>query len=186
MSPAERAGLSPARLANIERLLTEKYLDRGRLPGALTQIWRRGELAYSSALGAMDIARAKPVRVDGIYRIRSMSKPITTVALMMLVEEGRIGLADDVATYIPSWKNLAVFAGGTRGAFRTVPPKQPMKIIDLMTHTSGLTYASAIGTPVAQAYADAGVGRQASAGLSEMMEQLTAMPLEFSPGEAWN
>jgi CubicO group peptidase (beta-lactamase class C family) len=186
MSPAERAGLSPVRLANIERLLREKYLDTGRFPGTLTQIWRRGELAYSSALGSTDIARNRPVREDAIYRIRSMSKPITTVAIMMLVEEGRIGLNDDVAAYIPAWKDLTVFAGGKPGAFRTVPVKRPMKVIDLMTHTSGLTYASAIGTPVAQAYADAGIGRQASAGLGEMMKQLATIPLEFSPGEAWN
>ncbi len=135
----------------------------------------------------MDIARNKPVREDAIYRIRSMSKPITTVATMMLVEEGRIGLADDVDTYIPAWNDLAVFAGGTRRAFRTAPVTRPMKIVDLMTHTSGLTYASAIGTPVAQAYADLGIGKpDTPGGLSAMVEQLAGMPLEFSPGEAWN
>jgi len=187
MSAAERVGLSPARLANLDRMLKEKYVDRGRLPGTLTQVWRRGELAHTSMIGSMDLERGKPMREDAIFRIYSMTKPITAVALMMLVEEGRIGLGDDVATYIPSWKDLGVFVSGTHGAFVTSPPKRPMKVIDLATHTSGLTYQWMSRTNVDAAYREVGINDAATEGdLDAMIGQFAKLPLEFSPGERWN
>ena len=88
--------------------MKRRYVDSGRLPGMLTMVYRRGKLAHIGMAGHMDLERDKPMRDDAIFRIYSMSKPITAVALMMLVEEGMIGLDDDVATHIPSWKNLGV------------------------------------------------------------------------------
>ena len=108
MSTAESLGLSSTRLANLDRVMQERYVDTGLLPGILTQVYRDGQLAHCGMSGLMDIERAKPMREDAIFRIYSMTKPITSVALMMLVEEGKLGLDDDVHTHIPSWKKLGV------------------------------------------------------------------------------
>ena len=108
----EEVGFSPSRLARLDEVMKRRYVDRGRLPGALTMVYRRGQLVHTGMSGQMDLERGKPMRDDAIFRIYSMSKPITAVALMMLVEEGLIGLDDDVATHIPSWKDLGVYATG--------------------------------------------------------------------------
>src|SRR5690349_22395189 len=106
----EAVGLSSSRLARLDDVMKRRYVDTGRLPGILSMIYRRGELAHVGMCGSMDLERDKPMRDDTIFRIYSMSKPITAVALMMLVEEGALGLDDNVATHIPSWKNLGVYA----------------------------------------------------------------------------
>ena len=128
---SETVGLSKARLERLDRVMKRRYVDSGRLPGVLTLVYRRGELVHTGMSGHMDLERDKPMREDAIFRIYSMSKPITAVALMMLVEEGLIGLDDDVATHIPSWKNLRRLRhrpaepGGRRaaGQFITTPPR---------------------------------------------------------------
>jgi CubicO group peptidase (beta-lactamase class C family) len=184
---ANHAGLSPERLAVIDRVLKEKYLDSGELPGTLLQIYRRGEVVHSTSSGMMDIERNKAMREDAIFRIYSMSKPITAVALMMLVEEGKIALYDDVADYIPSWKNLGVFLGGRLGAFQTKAPDRPMKVIDLATHTSGLTYSWKNNTNVDAAYDQLKLHHNdAPNGLDGMVDELSRLPLDFSPGTAWS
>ncbi|MCA9968528.1 MAG: beta-lactamase family protein, partial [Anaerolineales bacterium] len=159
MGLAEDAGMSPTRLALLDRVMTERYVDSGALPGFHAMIYRNGALAHDSRVGMMDIERATPLRDDAIFRIYSMSKPITAVALMMLVEEGKLGLDDDVHTHIPSWKKLGVYASGlpgllsdTTGQFVTQPPGRRMKVIDLVTHTSGLTYGFMHRTSVDAAY----------------------------------
>ncbi len=191
---AERLGLSSTRLANLDRVMKERYVDTGLLPGILTQIYRDGQLAHCGMSGLIDIERNKPMREDAIFRIYSMSKPITSVALMMLVEEGKLGLDDDVHTHIPSWKKLGVYAAGvpslvadTAGQFLTVPPKRAMKVVDLVTHTSGLTYGFMARTSVDAAYRAQKIGdNQTPGGLDEFIEQLSKVPLDFSPGELWN
>jgi CubicO group peptidase (beta-lactamase class C family) len=157
-------------------------------------IYRDGNLAHDSRIGMMDVERGKPLREDAIFRIYSMSKPITAVALMMLVEEGKLGLDDDVHTHIPSWRKLGVYASGlpgllsdTTGQFVTLPPKRPMKVIDLVTHTSGLTYGFMHRTSVDAAYRAGKVGdNQTEGGLETFIEQLSRLPLDFSPGEMWS
>jgi CubicO group peptidase (beta-lactamase class C family) len=164
------------------------------LPGFHTMIYRDGSLAHDSRIGMMDVERGKPLREDAIFRIYSMSKPITAVALMMLVEEGKLGLDDDVHTHIPSWRKLGVYASGlpgllsdTTGQFVTLPPKRPMKVIDLVTHTSGLTYGFMHRTSVDAAYRAGKVGdNQTEGGLETFIEQLSRLPLDFSPGEMWS
>ena len=190
----EAIGLSAARLARLDEVMKRRYVESGRLPGLLTVVYRRGKVAHVGMSGHMDLERGKPMREDAIFRIYSMSKPITAAALMMLVEEGLLGLDDQVSTHIPSWKNLAVYATGipslvptAASAFMTIPAARPMKVIDLVTHTSGLTYGFLNRTTVDRAYRQAHIAEfNAEGGLDAMIEQLATLPLEFSPGTAWN
>ncbi len=194
MARPEAAGFSSSRLKTLDQVMKARYVDSGILPGTLTQIYRKGECVHTSATGAMDVERNKPMRDDAIFRIYSMTKPITAVALMMLVEEGKIGLEDDVHTHIPAWKNLRVYASGvpslvenTAGQFITTQPKRRMKVVDLVTHTSGLTYGFMWRTGVDAAYRHNKVcDFQTSGGLDAFIEQLSKLPLDFSPGQHWN
>src|SRR5262245_20272481 len=104
----EALGLTPARLKYIDNYLRSRYIDTGKLPCAITLIARRGEIGHFSAIGRMDVERDKPVREDTIFRIYSMTKPVTSVAMMMLVEEGKVSLDDPVHRHIPSWRDLGV------------------------------------------------------------------------------
>jgi CubicO group peptidase (beta-lactamase class C family) len=190
----EQVGLSTARLARLDEVMKRRYVDGGYLPGLITQIWRRGQLVHTGMAGRMDLERDKPMREDAIFRIYSMTKPITAVALMMLAEEGLIGLDDDVATYIPAFRRLAVYASGMPSLlasstvhFITTPVERPMKVIDLATHTAGLTYGFMMRTMVDYHYRRLKIGDFATkGGLETMIDQLAAVPLEFSPGTAWN
>jgi len=194
MTKAEKAGFSLGRLAKLDEVMKTRYVDSGQLPGLITQVFRRGELVHTGLSGQMDLERSKPMAEDAIFRIYSMTKPITAVALMMLMEEGAIGLDDPVARYIPSWKKLGVYASGIPTlissqppGFITTPVERPMKVVDLVTHTSGLTYGFMMRTSVDAAYRRLKINDfQTPGGLSEMMEQLSSLPLEFSPGTAWN
>jgi CubicO group peptidase (beta-lactamase class C family) len=190
----ETVGLSSARLKRLDKVMKRRYVDGGYLPGLLTYVYRKGELAHTSLCGRMDLERGKEMREDAIFRIYSMSKPITAVALMMLVEEGLIGLDDAVHTHIPSWKDLGVYASGTPtlladspASFMTTPTARAMKVVDLATHTSGLTYGFMMRTAVDAAYRRAKVvDRRTPGGLEGMIDQLAKIPLDFSPGAAWN
>src|SRR5215469_8643242 len=145
--------MSSSRLARLDEVMKRRYVDGGYLPGMLTYVWRKGQLVHTSLCGQMDIGRDKPMREDAIFRIYSMTKPITAVALMMLAEEGLIGLDDAVHSHIPAWKNLGVYASGMPSLLQDAPPSfitsptlRPMKVVDL----------------------------------------LAQLPLDFSPGTAWN
>jgi CubicO group peptidase (beta-lactamase class C family) len=190
----ETVGLSGTRLARLDDVMERRYVDTGKLPGLLTMVYRRGMLAHTGMSGSMDLERDKPMREDAIFRIYSMSKPITAVALMMLAEEGLIGLDDDVATHIPAWKNLGVYSTGLPSlvatgepAFITTPVERPMKVVDLVTHTSGLTYGFMNRTSVDRAYRHLKIAEfNAEDNLDLMIEKLAGLPLEFSPGTRWN
>src|SRR5436305_7087976 len=139
----ETVGMSSARLARLDEVMQRRYVDSGHLPGMVTYVYRDGHLVHTGICGEMDIERGKKMREDAIFRIYSMSKPITAVALMMLVEEGLIGLDDAVHSHIPAWQNLGVYATGTPSlladappSFMTTPVLRPMKVVDLATHTS--------------------------------------------------
>ncbi|MHB8530496.1 MAG: serine hydrolase domain-containing protein [Caulobacteraceae bacterium] len=194
MVKAESEGFSSARLARLDEVMSRRYVDGGLLPGLLTLVWRRGKLVHTGLSGHMDLERGKAMEEDAIFRIYSMSKPISSVALMMLAEEGLIGLDDDVATHIPSFKELGVYASGVPTlladappSFLTTPPLRPMKVIDLATHTAGLTYGFMMRTSVDHAYRKAKINDfQTPGGLETFIEQLSKLPLEFSPGTAWN
>ncbi|KJK21249.1 beta-lactamase [Burkholderiaceae bacterium 16] len=180
-------GMSRERLGRVERFVDEAYVATGKLPGALIQVWRRGELVLNSALGLADRERQVPLAEDSIFRIYSMSKPVTSVAVMMLVEECKIALDDPVSKYIPAWENLGVYNGGFMESFQTRQAARPMLVVDLLRHTSGLTYGFQQNTNVDAAYRKLKLGELATDGtLDDMIEKLAKLPLEFSPGEAWN
>lgn len=183
----DAAGFSPARLQQLDRFLQQRYLDSGKLPGALTLIQRRGEIAHLSALGYMDMERKRAVEEDTLFRIYSMTKPVTSVAFMMLVEDGLVALEDPVHRHIPQWRDLGVYEGGFIGTFRTRRPQRPMLIVDLLRHTSGLTYGFQQRTNIDAAYRRLKLDEMGgNSTLDGLIEGLAALPLEFSPGTVWN
>jgi CubicO group peptidase (beta-lactamase class C family) len=181
-------GLSSERLARIDDFLQRKYVDAGKLPGTLTMVARRGEIAHLGVRGLADVERGKPVAEDTIWRIYSMTKPVTSIAFMMLVEEGRVALDDPVHRFIPEWRDLGVYAGGThRTGFQTRRPERPMLMVDLLRHTSGLTYGFQLRTNVDAGYRAHKIGEiEKSGDLDHFIATLATLPLEFSPGEKWN
>ena len=187
MSTPEAVGLSSERLGRIETFIKDKYIDSGKLPCALTQVWRRGQLAYTSVLGSADVERGLPLKADSLFRIYSMTKPVTSVAFMMLVEEGKVSLDDPVHRFIPAWRDLGVFQAGGLGSFQTKRAAEPMRMLDLLRHTAGLTYGFQQRTNVDAAYRKLKLdGIDSSGGLQDFVDRLGTVPLEFSPGEAWN
>jgi CubicO group peptidase (beta-lactamase class C family) len=183
----ESAGMSKPALDRLENHLKQRYVDAGRFPGTQLLVYRRGKIVHSTVQGFADVERKVPVKDDTIFRIYSMTKAITSVAFMMLVEEGRVALDEPVHKYIPEWKNLGVFVAGTSPTFLTRAPSRPMLIVDLMRHTSGLTYGFQQRSNVDAAYRENKIGEVIKSGtLQTMIEDLAKIPLEFSPGEAWN
>ena len=179
---ATTSGLSQERLQQISRL-TARYVDAGRLPGTLTLVARRGHVAYLEANGLMDVEAGTPVARDTIFRIFSMSKPITSVALMTLYEDGHFQLDDPVSRFVPGFKNLAVYVSGAADNFTTRPAEREMTVRDLLTHTSGLTYGFMNTNVVDELYRKNEV--EASSTIEEMVEKLCGIPLQFSPGSRW-
>jgi len=186
MGKAKQHGFSPERLQRIDRFLQDKYVGPGRLPCAQFLLARDGEVVHQTILGQQDPERGVPLAEDSVYRIYSMTKPVTSVALMQLVEEGLIALDDPVHRHIPEWKDLGVFSAGT-GPYLTTPPARPMQVVDLLRHTSGLTYGFQNRSNVDAAYRKLKLEAMHGAhDLEGMVQMLAKLPLEFSPGEAWN
>jgi len=185
MSDPAELGFDAERLARIPAHLKAKYLDTGRLPHAALLVGRGDEIAHLSVQGE---ARAgEPLKDDAIFRIASMTKPITSVAFMQLVEEGKLALADPVHRVIPEWKDLGVFvAGGGNQPFTSRPATAPMRMIDLLRHTSGLTYGFQERTPIDAAYRAAKLEAFAGPDLEELITLLAGIPLQFDPGSSWN
>ena len=183
----ESAGMSKAGFDRVEAHLKHRYIDAGRFPGAQMLVYRRGKVVHSAVQGFADVERKSPMKDDTIFRIYSMTKPVTSVAFMMLFEEGRVALDEPVHKYIPEWKNLGVFQAGTLPAFLTKPPSRPMLIVDLLRHTSGLTYGFQQRSNVDAAYRERRIEEiERPRTLQLMIDDLSRLPLEFSPGEAWN
>ena len=186
MGKAKEHGFSKERLARIDRFLDEKYVAAGRLPCAQFLLARNGEVVHQTILGQQDPERGVTLAEDTVYRIYSMTKPVTSVALMSLVEEGLIALDDPVSRHIPEWKDLGVFSAGT-GPYLTTPPSRPMQVVDLLRHTSGLTYGFQNRTNIDAAYRKLKLeAMHGEHDLEAMIQMLAKLPLEFSPGEAWN
>lgn len=180
----EDVGLSSDRLERITRHLDARYVAPGKIPGCLTLVVRRGRVAFCRAQGLMDAERERPMTEDTLFRIYSMTKPITSIALMSLFEEGHFALGDRVDRFIPEWKDLRVFEAGTHPHFMTRPVEEKMTIRHLLTHTSGLTYDFMYQNNVDSAYRRLGIARNGT--LRSMVEELATLPLLFSPGQAWN
>ena len=175
-------GFVPDRLPRIARHL-DGYVDAGKLPGVLCLVSRGGEEAFFHAYGLRDVERGHPIERDTVVRFYSMTKPIASVALMMLYEEGRFQLDDPVSSAIPAWRDLAVFDRGDAERYAVKPPEAPLTIKHLLTHTSGFTYGFAGEHPVDALYRKANL---TGGTLAQMVERLAALPLKFSPGTRWN
>jgi CubicO group peptidase (beta-lactamase class C family) len=186
VDPAE-VGLDGERLRRIDRHFA-RYVDDGRLPGWLVAVSRLGRLAHVSCYGSRDIEAALPVEPDTLWRIYSMTKPITSVAAMMLYEEGAFELSDPVSAFIPAFADARVYAGGSDQRQVTVPATEPVRIWHLLTHTAGLTYGFLRVHPVDALYRAAGFewGTPAGMDLAQACEAWAGFPLLFQPGAEWN
>jgi CubicO group peptidase (beta-lactamase class C family) len=184
--PAE-VGLDPQRLQRIDRHFA-RYADDGRLPGWLITVSRHGRLAHVSWHGARDLEAGLPVETDTVWRIYSMTKPVTSVAAMMLYEEGAFELTDPVSAFIPSFAGVRVYTGGPDLRQVTVPATEPVRIWHLLTHTSGLTYGFHRVHPVDALYRAAGFEWATPAGtdLAASCDIWASLPLLFQPGTEWN
>lgn len=180
------SGLSLDRLERISRHFEQNYIQPGKIPGAVTLVARHGKVLWCEAQGLRDVERGLPMERDTVFRIYSMTKPITSIAMMQLYEQGKFLLNDPVHKYIPSWRNLRVYKGGSHPDFETVPATSTMTIRDLMTHTSGLTYGFTERTEVDAAYRQLKLDGSSILTLEKLVDRLADLPLEFSPGTAWN
>jgi len=183
----ESQGFDAARLARIDPYLKTRYLDSGKLPHAQLLIARNGEIVHFSHQGAAREGGA-PVNETTIFRIASMTKPVTSLAFMMLLEEGKVALDTPVHHVLPELKGLGVFkAGGVGVPFQTIPTDEPMRMVDLLRHTSGLTYSFQNRTNVDAAYREGRIENwHGNLTLDEFVAALGRIPLEFSPGTEWN
>ena len=186
VDPAE-VGLDAGRLQRIDRHFA-RYVDDGRLPGWLVTVSRRGHVAHVSCYGSRDIEAGLPVEPDTLWRIYSMTKPVTSAAAMMLYEEGAFELSDPVSAFIPAFAGVRVYAGGSDQRQVTVPATEPVRIWHLLTHTAGLTYGFLRVHPVDALYRAAGFewGTPAGMDLAQACEAWASFPLLFQPGTEWN
>lgn len=182
-----RQGMSLARLERIAPFLEETYLARGKLPCADIQVSRDGRPVWRATLGQAR-GDGTPLGEDAIFRIASMTKPITSIAFMQLVEEGRVALDDPVARVIPELAGLGVYDGGGGAApFSPAKPCAPLRMVDLLTHMAGFTYGFQNRTSVDAAYRETlPDGDRSMPGFDWFVEKLGKIPLEFAPGTAWN
>ncbi len=182
-APAE-AGLSAEKLAEMNAHF-QAYVDDGRLAGLTTLVARKGQVVDFQTYGALDTESGQPMREDAIFRIYSMTKPITGVALMMLYEEGKFALDDPVSKYIPGFADARVFKSEAEdGTLVTEPAARDITVRDLMRHTSGLTYGVFGNTPVDKSYLKSqliGVDQP----MAEWVPRLAEQPLLYQPGAAW-
>ncbi|MGH3254756.1 MAG: serine hydrolase domain-containing protein [Streptosporangiaceae bacterium] len=184
--PAE-VGLDIVRLARIEAYF-RRYVDDGRLPGWLLTVSRHGRLAYVARYGSRDLEAGLPVTDDTVWRIYSMTKPLTSVAVMVLQEDATLSLTDPVSAFIPSFADVRVFAGGSDLRQVTVPAAEPVRIWHLLTHTAGLTYGFHRAHPVDALYRAAGFewGTPPGVDLAQACDLWAGLPLLFQPGTEWN
>lgn len=186
VSPAE-VGFDAQRLRRIDRHFAG-YVDRGELPGWLALVSRHGKIAHLSTYGARDMASGAEVGADTLFRIHSMSKPVTSVAAMMLHEQGVFELTDPVSDFLPAFAEPRVYVGGPPEQPRTRPATEPIRIWHLLTHTAGLTYGFQHLHPVDAMYRQAGFELTTARGLdlAECCDAWARLPLLFDPGQRWN
>lgn len=180
-SNPEEVGLSQERLDRIEPFM-QSYIDEHKLPGMITMVARKGKIVHFEKYGIMDID--KPMELNTIFRIASMTKPITSVAVMILYEEGYFQLDDPISKFIPEFNGLKVFSSKDSNGIHVVDQIRPITVLDLLTHTSGLTYGLGFGnTPVDSMYMAAKLN---SGSLKDMIQKLAKIPLLYQPGTKWH
>jgi CubicO group peptidase (beta-lactamase class C family) len=183
----EEVGLSSAQLKRLEDV-TKKQIEDGLVPGAVMLVARRGKIGWLSVLGKRDPAQPDPMKLDSIFRIYSMTKPIVSVTLMQLVEEGRLQITDPVSKYLPEIGNMKVGTEVTgsdgKPVLQLADPTRPMTVQDLLRHTAGLTYGSRGSALVNASYVEAGIGSRDNTN-QEMVSKLSKLALKFNPGDRW-
>ena len=184
-TPASMAGMNADRLAAIPDYFDTRYLQTGKLPCMATLVAREGEVVHEAYRGTTVLGGDTPIGPETIFRIYSMTKPITSLAAMMLFEEGDLRLDHEVARYIPAFEAVQVLDGGSADMPLTRAPDRAITVRDLLTHTSGLTYGFLYQTEVDALYRREKIARPDES-LEEMCNRLAALPLIFSPGERWN
>lgn len=185
MATPESVGMDSARLQKVTQAM-QGLVDEGRLAGVVTMVARDGKVVHFESVGHRDIAAGSPMSNDDLFRIYSMTKPITGVALMMLYEEGKFKLSDPVENYIPQFKDLKVAAGtDSNGEIITVDADHPMTIRELMSHTAGLSYGLFSASKVDELYNQANV-LDGNSTLQDMIEKLSQIPLRQQPGSMWH
>ena len=183
LASPESVGFSSLRLARISDRM-RVYTDRGKLAGAVTMLSRRGQVFHFEPHGVMDLEGGAPIELDTIFRIFSMTKPITSVAAMMLYEEGHFSLDDPVAKFIPELSDLKVYDGMGETGMILVDQHRPISVRHLLTHTSGLSYGLHQDNPIDRMYREAKVN-DADSNLPEVVEKITRLPLVNQPGTKW-
>jgi CubicO group peptidase (beta-lactamase class C family) len=182
----EEVGLSSAQLKRLEEV-TKKQIDDGLVPGAVMLVARRGKIAWLNVQGKRDPAQADPMKLDSIFRIYSMTKPIVSATLMQLVEEGRLQITDPVSKYLPEIGNMKVGTEATvdgKPTLQLADPTRPMTVQDLLRHTAGLTYGSRGTSLINASYVDAKIGSREFT-VQEMVSRLSKLALKFNPGDRW-
>lgn len=184
---ARAAGLDPEALDRLD-LHFARQVDEGRLPGFLVALARGGRVAHLTVHGLRDVAAGLPVTADTLWRIYSMTKPVTSVALLTLVEEGLLALEDPVARHLPAFAEPRVYVSGSGEDVVTRPAAGPVRVRHLMTHTAGLTFGFYRTHPVDALYRAAGVESSVRPGadLAETVDLYASLPLQFEPGTQWN
>jgi CubicO group peptidase (beta-lactamase class C family) len=183
----DEVGFEAERLQRIDRHF-RRYVDDGRLPGWTIVVSRRGRVAHLSHYGLADVEAARPVADDTIWRIYSMTKPITSVAALMLYEQGALELTDPVARYVPAFADMRVYTAGSAAKPGTVAATEPVRIWHLLTHTAGLTYGFHHAHAVDEMYRAKGFefGVPPGMDLATACEAWAQLPLLFQPGAEWN
>ncbi|WEO94198.1 serine hydrolase domain-containing protein [Streptomyces sp. FXJ1.172] len=186
VDPGE-AGLDGKALDRLDRYFAD-HVDAGRLPGFLLALSRGGRVAHLTTYGRRDVAAGLPVAPDTLWRIYSMTKPVTAVAVLLLVEEGRLGLDDPLERHLPEFAGPRVYEGGSGAGVRTRPAAGPVLLRHLLTHTAGLTFGFYHTHPVDALYRASGLEYSVPPGadLAETVEVYARMPLQFEPGTQWN
>ncbi|PKW11170.1 CubicO group peptidase, beta-lactamase class C family [Streptomyces sp. 1222.5] len=181
------AGLDAEALGRLDRSFA-RHVDEGRLPGHLLAVARGGRVAHLTTYGLRDVAAGLPVEPDTLWRIYSMTKPVTAVAVLMLAEEGGLSLDDPLERHLPAFAEPRVYEGGSGAGVRTRPAAGPILLRHLLTHTAGLTFGFYHKHPVDALYREAGLEYSVppGAGLAETVEVYARMPLQFDPGTQWN
>lgn len=181
----DTAGLDPMRLTRITRWM-EAHVHEGRLPGLAVQITRKGKVAYSERTGFADVIAGRPVAPDTIWRIYSMTKPVTSLGLLMLYEEGAFQLDQPIADFLPSFADIRVWKGEGQELTETEIARRPITVHDLLTHQAGIVYGDPNGSALERALSDAGLDfDRGFATMAEAVDRLAAFPLAFHPGERW-
>ncbi|MDQ0462514.1 CubicO group peptidase (beta-lactamase class C family) [Caulobacter ginsengisoli] len=183
---ARADSFDPAKLATIRPAL-QAFVDRGELAGVVTLVSRGGAVVQADAIGWSDIEAGTPMRSDTLFRIASMTKPVTSVAALMLIEEGRIALTDPISRWVPELAEPRVLRNAAGPLHDTVPARRPITVEDLLTHRSGLAYAFFSEGPLQQAY-DSAIGDPAMNRLTpdQWLTALGALPLAYQPGERFH